>query len=267
MSNNLPDWNRIAEKFDLWLPYLAPVTEVLIKALDPGYGESILDVACGTGEPVLTLARRVGDADIIAVDAAPGMVNTAKAKAKKEMLEHIHFRVMAAEKLDFPAHHFDAVTCRFGVMLFDDPQAGLGEIQRVLKPGGRFALAVWGELSQLSSFKLSADVINPFLPEDKRTSMDKVTALGAPGVLETALGAAGFSNFQVERHTLIYTFPDFDSWWKLLDDSAIMAAQLDALSASQVTQIKDEMAARSHAYEAGEKLQMPHTYLIAHGAA
>jgi len=60
MSGNQPDWGAIAEKFDLWLPHIAPVGESLLQALGARPGERILDPGSGTGEPALTLARRLG---------------------------------------------------------------------------------------------------------------------------------------------------------------------------------------------------------------
>ncbi|MHB8534775.1 MAG: hypothetical protein ACYDBW_04950 [Sulfuricaulis sp.] len=58
-KNNQPDWGKIAEKFDMWLPHIAPAGEALLAALDALPGESILDLVSGTGEPALTLARRL----------------------------------------------------------------------------------------------------------------------------------------------------------------------------------------------------------------
>lgn len=265
MSANQPDWNAIAEKFDLWLPYIAPVTEQLIRRLDPGHGERILDVACGTGEPALTLARRVGGATIIGVDAAPGMVAVATAKAAREGLDHVRFDTMPGERLDFADGRFDAVICRFGVMLFADPVAGLGEMWRVLRPGGRFALAVWGEYAENSSFHMTAQVVEPLLPEGQRMPFDKITSLGIPGTLEAALEAAGFTRFEVTRHGLDYVFPDFDTWWNLLEASAILAEQLRHIGPDRRARVRDEIAALAAAYHRDGQLVLPHVYLVASG--
>ena len=76
MSNQAqqPDWGRIAEKFDLWLPHIAPVGEAMLQALPVAPGDKVLDVACGTGEPALTLADRSPHALITAIDAAAPLV-------------------------------------------------------------------------------------------------------------------------------------------------------------------------------------------------
>ena len=67
-KNNQPDWGRIAEKFDIWLPHIAPVGEALLAALDARPGDLILDLASGTGEPALTLARRQPHVQITGID-------------------------------------------------------------------------------------------------------------------------------------------------------------------------------------------------------
>ena len=132
-KNNQPDWDIIAAKFDVWLPHIAPVGEALLTALDAQPGDRILDLASGTGEPALTLARRLkGHASITGIDAADGMVQVAQAKAVKERLSGISFRCMPAEQLTFQDNSFDRVLCRFGVMLFTDPLQGLKEMRRVI---------------------------------------------------------------------------------------------------------------------------------------
>jgi SAM-dependent methyltransferase len=266
MSQTQPDWDQVAEKFDLWLPYIEPVGEALIERLHVRPHDRVLDVACGTGEPALTLARRYGDeVDIVAVDAAEGMVRTAKAKAERAGLHGMAFRTMPAEALDFADAAFDRVLCRFGVMLFTDPAQGLAEMWRVLKPGGRFALAVWGDADRMTSLRITAEALEPHLPEDMGVPLVKVTSMGPPGVLEAALETAGFAGFEVTRHELDYTFDGFDAYWRLVEDSAILAQQLDALEPARRARVRDEVASLAAAYHADGRLVLPHTYLVASG--
>jgi len=260
------DWNRIAEKFDLLLPYIAPVGDALIERLHMHPHDRVLDVACGTGEPALTLARRYGDeVDVMAVDQAEGMVRAARAKAEREALRGIAFRTMPAEELAFGDATFDRVVSRFGLMLFQDPARALAEFWRVLKPGGRFALAVWGEPDQMSSLRITVEALEPHLPEGVGTPLLQVTSMGAPGIIEAALEAAGFTGFEVSRHQLDYTFDSFEAYWRLVGDSAILATQLDALGPGLRDTVRNEVAALAAAYHKGGRLVLPHTYLIASG--
>jgi ubiquinone/menaquinone biosynthesis C-methylase UbiE len=259
-----PDWNRIAQKFDLWLPHIAPVGETLIERLDLHPRDRVLDLACGTGEPGLTLARRYGDeVGILGVDAAEGMVNAARAKVEKEGLRGIAFKVMPAEDLALPDGGFDRALCRFGAMLFKDPVKGLSEMHRVLAPGGRFAIAVWGE--RMSAIEMAAKALEPHLPEDSGPPFAQITSLGAPGALEAALEAAGFTGFEVTQHSLDYRFPNFEAYWDLVEESAMLADLMGQMSPEQQDAVRDEVASLATAYHAPEGLVLPHVYLIASG--
>lgn len=267
-EDNQPDWNRIAEKFDLWLPQIAPVGEALIDALQANAAHRILDMASGTGEPALTLARRLEDkAEIIGIDAAPGMVNVAQKKAEDANLRRLRFLPMPAEKLDFEAHSFDRVLCRFGVMLFEDPLAGLREMHRVLQPGGRFALAVWSTPETMPTLYWSHQAFRGRIPESEYPPLPKVTSLGAPGRMETLLKEAGFREYTVERRQFDYRFNTFDAYWDLVEASEILKQQYDALPPEEAPAIRQTIAhlARDFIREDGQ-LVVPHEYLLIHGS-
>lgn len=124
---------------------LAEVTAALVDAAAPRAGMSILDLASGTGEPSLSLARRVAPTGTVtATDLSRGMLAALKANAVAEGVTNIETRVCDAQQLPFPDATFDLVTSRFGVMFFVEIARALAEIRRVLKPGGRIALMVWG---------------------------------------------------------------------------------------------------------------------------
>ncbi len=265
-KNNQPDWGRIAEKFDMWLPHIAPVGEVLLTALDARPGEFILDLASGTGEPALTLARRLkGHATITGIDAADGMVQVAQAKVIREKLQGISFQCMPAEQLTYPANSFDRVLCRFGVMLFNDPLQGLKEMHRVLKPGGRFALAVWSTPEAMPTMHWAYESFKTRLPADLHPPLAKVTSLGAPGILQELLNAAGFADFSVDRKAFDYQFESFDDFWDTVEASDILKQQYDALPAGERNKIRDEVGRFARDFIHDGQLRVPHEYLIATG--
>lgn len=265
-SMNQPDWDKIAEKFDLWLPHIAPVGEILLQKLDAQPGNRILDVASGTGEPALTLAQRMGKhVSIIGTDAAPGMVRVAQSKAQRLRLGHLQFETLKAEKMHFVDESFDRVLCRFGVMLFEDPQQGLNEIHRVLKPGGRYALSVWSTPETMPTMYWSYEVFKSKVPEHVHPPLPKVTSLGVPGLLDDMLRSAGFRDFAVERHTLHYQFASFNEFWSLVEATDILKAQYDALPQDARAGIRDEIAVYANAYQSEHGLKVPHEYLVAYG--
>lgn len=265
-ENNQPDWGCIAEKFDLWLPQIAPVGEALLAALNAQAGDIILDVASGTGEPALTLARHMGNTlKITGTDAAEPMVKVAQKKAAQENLPYIQFQHMAAEKLLFDDSAFDKIMCRFGVMLFEDSLQGLREMHRVLKPGGRFSIAVWSTPQTMPTMYWAYQVFKDRVPPDKHPPLAKVTSLGAPGALDTILRQAGFTDFTIHAHTFNYRFPSFNDYWDIVEQSDIMKMQYDALAERERDKIREDVAKLAHAFTSSEGLIIPHEFLLAAG--
>ncbi len=261
--NNQPDWDRIAEKFDVFLPQLAPVGEVLLEALQVAPGDRVLDIASGTGEPALTLARRQAHAQITGVDAAEGMVRAAQKKVAAERLSNISFRTMAAERLDFGDHSFDKALCRFGIMLLDDPLAGCREIHRVLKPGGTFAFAVWSTPETMTTLHWAARAFRGRVSDDQLPPIEHVTRLGRPGALEALLGEAGFSRFSITPHRFDYQYVSFDAYWDAMEASEVNRQQFDALSEGERSRVRDEIACFAHDFQTDHGLVIPHEYLLA----
>ena len=124
---------------------LAQVTRALVDAAAPQPGMSVLDLASGVGEPSLSLAKRVApNGTVTATDFSEGMLRALRSNADAEGLTNIEAQVCDAHELPFDNGSFDRVTSRFGVMFFGEADRALGEIRRVLKPGGKVVLMVWG---------------------------------------------------------------------------------------------------------------------------
>jgi len=113
-----------------------------IEALSLKPGASVIDSAAGAGGTALELARR--GARVTAVDASAGMAARMKERATAAGLP-LDVLVMDGQRLAFPDASFDAALSVFGVILYPDAAAGLSELRRVVKPGGRIALVTWTE--------------------------------------------------------------------------------------------------------------------------
>jgi ubiquinone/menaquinone biosynthesis C-methylase UbiE len=265
-KNNQPDWDKIAEKFDIFLPQLAPVGEALLEVLAVRPGDKVLDIASGTGEPALTLARRQPHAQITGIDAAEGMVRVAQRKVTMGRLQNVAFRAIPAERLAFADAEFDKVLCRFGVMLFEDPLQACREMHRVLKPGGGFALAVWSTPETMTTLNWAVQAFKDRVPDEHQPPMAKVTSLGRPGVLDEMLSRAGFAEFRVAPRRFDYQYASFEEYWSAMEASDILKQQFEALPAGERDTVRDEIARFARDFQTDHGLVIPHEYLLAAGA-
>jgi ubiquinone/menaquinone biosynthesis C-methylase UbiE len=140
-------WDLAAAEYEgLWQAQLATARAQLMACAALAPGERVLDVACGTGLVTLAAARAVGPAgQAIGVDLAGQMVDAARERAQQCRASNASFARMDAEHLDLPDASFDVALCALGLMYVPEPEQALREMRRVLRPGGRLVLAVWGE--------------------------------------------------------------------------------------------------------------------------
>ncbi len=111
-------------------------------------GQRVLELAAGLGETGMLAAELVAPlGGVVVSDQAEAMLEGARARALELGLSNVEFQVLNAEWIDLPVASVDAVLCRWGYMLMADPAAALAETRRVLRPGGRVALAVWDALA------------------------------------------------------------------------------------------------------------------------
>lgn len=193
-----PGWRKYDAELVAWL---APVTTRILERSAIGQGQQVLDIACGTGEPALPAARRVGPAGrVLGVDFVEDMLVFAREKAARASLENVEFKRQDGEEVDAPDESFDAVTMRFGLMFMPDPVACLKRAHRALKAGGRIALSTWAAPDKnpwastaIAVLKRHTEIPAP-LP-----GATGLFAMADPERLRSTLAAAGFKDVQVEE--------------------------------------------------------------------
>ena len=141
-----PGWVR---REALLREFAAPVSHWMIDAIAPQPGQRVLELAAGIGETALLAAELVAPlGGVVISDQAEGMLAGARARAVALGLSNVEFQVLNAEWIDLPVASVDAALCRWGYMLMADPAVALSETRRVLRSGGRVALAVWDALER-----------------------------------------------------------------------------------------------------------------------
>ena len=140
-------WDLAAPDYEaLWQTQLACAQSKLLESVSIGTGEFVLDIACGTGLVTFSAAAAVGpDGYVVGTDISGEMVASARHRSKQRELSNVGFMRMEAENLTFRDASFDVAICALGMMYVTDPLRALTEMRRVVKPGGRIGVAVWGE--------------------------------------------------------------------------------------------------------------------------
>lgn len=138
-------WDRAVDAYARhWHGPLAGLHAEMLAMAALRSGESVLDLACGAGALSAAALQAVAPAGtVVGIDIADAMV--AAAQARVQAPAQARFERMDAEQLVLPDGRFDAALCALGLMYMPDPPAALRELRRVLRPGGRAVLAVWGE--------------------------------------------------------------------------------------------------------------------------
>lgn len=191
------EWDAAAEDYArLREPLTLPYGLDTLAALRVMPGERLLDLATGTGGVALAAARQ--GAEVVAVDFSPGMVGFLAARASGNGVKGVSARVMDGQNLDLPTAHFDAACSVFGVMFFPDYRAGLTELLRVLKPGGRVAVAVWQSPSRMGHLAVWERAIRSVYPD--ASAFPRPTAwlrMDTPDGLRREVEEAGFRDVTV----------------------------------------------------------------------
>lgn len=190
-------WDKAAPVYERhWADQLAPAQQLLLEMAALAPGERVLDVACGTGLVTFPAAEAVGPSgSVVATDISDAMVAYVAEEACRRNLSMIAARRMDAETLDVAHGSFDAALCALGLMYVPDPQAALREMARVLRPGGRVVVAVWGARSRCGW----ADI---FPIVDRRVQSEVCPMffqLGTGDTLRAVMGQAGLVDIDARR--------------------------------------------------------------------
>jgi SAM-dependent methyltransferase len=244
-------WDRIASTWDRERDFLSsatrPVSERLIDRLDPKPGETVLELAAGTGELTAGLSERVGDAGtLISTDFAPSMVEAATGESEKRGLANVEHRVLDAERMELDSSSVDRVACRFGYMLMADPAVALSETRRVLRDWGRIAFAVWAtaERNPWASIPGGTMVELGHAPPPEEGAPGPFV-MGAPDRIRELLRGAGFGDPGIEEVRVHWGYADADEHWlRIVTLSATLSDRLNELSDDERERVRTTVRER-----------------------
>jgi ubiquinone/menaquinone biosynthesis C-methylase UbiE len=265
-SSVAPGW---AEHADFVETRGAEVTARLLELTRPRPGEQVLELACGAGDSGIAAAALVGDdGRVVISDVAPEMTAIARGRADALGLRNVRTRELDLEAIDEPDESYDVVLCREGLMLVGDPGRATREIRRVLRPGGRAGIAVWGPREGnpwlgVVFDTVSAQLGTPMPPP----GVPGPFSLDDPAILQALLDDAGLVDVEVDELPTPYHAENAEQWWRR---TAALAGPLAQRLAALPSAAADALAARAKSaiavYETSSGLDIPGLSLVA-GAA
>lgn len=257
-------FNRIAARYADGAPLRAGLQAALLEAAGLAPGEKVLDLAAGPGLLARDAARRVlPDGWVLASDIAENMLAEGQQRATAEGLPDLLAAACDAEHLAFADASVDVALIGLGLFIFPEPAKALAELHRVLRPGGRIALSVWGPRDVVPLIARAQDCIARLLPPPK-VARPTVFRLGEHEVLTTLLGKAGFGDVSITPHTFACRFDRADDYWQAFLDLAGGAAESlsrlpDAMQAKLRAAVADDLAS----HRDGDGYVLDYTVLVA----
>lgn len=227
-SEQIAAWSAVAAGWERQRPLFWEATRIvserLVDLLDPTPGETILDLAAGPGDTgFLALPRVRPGGKLLTTDGAPEMLEAARRRAAELALGdgEVSFAVEDAVALSLGDASVDGVLCRWGLMLLADMGAGASEIARVLRPGGRAAIAVWADPAENDWMTAPGrSAVELGLVERPDPESPGPFRLSPEGSLRSLLERAGLEVDVVEDVPLTWRAPTLRDWWDVARDTS-----------------------------------------------
>ena len=254
-------WASVAPSWSQHATYVdtrgAAVAQAMLEAAGVRPGDHVLELACGPGGVGLAAAERVGPTgSVVLSDVTVEMTSVAAARAAELQLTNVTTRELDLEHIDQSDRSHDVVLCREGLMLVPEPARALREIRRVLRPGGRAAVAVWGPQERNPWLGILFDAVSAHLGVP-------VPPPGIPGpfsladaeALTTLMVDADFADVVVAEVATPLRVKSFDEWWTTVPP---LAGPIAGIIASLPQEAAD--AIRASAHEALDEFVAPGGY-------
>ncbi len=211
-DQNADGWIKWSEEFEKGAHI---VSDRLVQSANVKTGQNVLDIATGYGEPAVTAAKIVQPGgSVIGIDISPQMLEIAKERAANLGLHDIiRFEEGDIDKLSLQRESFDAILCRWGLMLFTDLDKTLPRIRQSLVIGGRFSAAVWGRSDKVPMLSLPLKFISNELDVSKQVCAElRPFNLSSPAILQDYFVRTGFANVNVKTQTVTFEIASVEDY-------------------------------------------------------
>jgi SAM-dependent methyltransferase len=258
-------WGEHAEFVDA---EAASVTERMLELASPQPGERVLELACGAGGVGLAAAQMVAPGgEVVLSDLVAEMTSIAAARAAALGLTNVSTCVLDLERIGQPDGSYDVVLCREGLMLALDPAWAVREIRRVLRPGGRVAVAVWGPRERNPRLALVFDAVSAQLGTPvPPPGMPGPFSLDDADRLAGLLSDAGLTDVAVSELPTPHRAGSFEEWWSRTSSLAgPLAKILASLPEDAERTLRGRLQEEVSAYETPNGLEFPGVTLLAAG--
>ena len=245
---------------------VADVTTELLSLADLRLGDRVLELACGPGGAGLAAAECVGPTgEVVLSDVAAAMTAVAARRAADRGLTNVSTRELDLEHIAEPDASYDVVLCREGLMFASDPIGAAREIHRVLRPGGRMAVAVWGPRERNPWLGLVFDAVSQHLGKPvPPPCVPGPFALADANVLRAVFDAAALDDVTVGEVSVPLHEATFDAWWERTSALAgPLVNLLKALPADDARRLRARVRDIVAPYASDEGLRFPGVALLA----
>ncbi len=216
-------------------------------AIAPQPGHRVLELASGPGDTGFLAAELIQPGGtLISSDLVEEMVDQARARAQELGATNVEFRTIDAEWIDIPTADLDGVLARWVYMLLADPATALRETRRVLRPGGRLALAAWAEpRDNLWASAPAAELLAMGAIDPPDLDAPNMFAFRDPQRIGELLEETGFTEIAIDQIAIVFRYPSLDDWWDVqLDVSTSLPRHVGALTPARRDDLRDAIDAR-----------------------
>jgi SAM-dependent methyltransferase len=246
---------------ELLLPLVfEPWGRLLLDRTSLKSGDKVLDVATGPGTLARQAAELVGPSGrVTGIDSSPQMLGQARGLAPVAGAAPVDYVEGTAQSLPFPDAQFDVVLCQQGLQFFTDQLGCLKEMKRVLKPGGRLAVALWSDAKAMTLFVAFLEAVDATVPDPpKRAAFGWLDIPKLSGLL----AAAGFSAAKVAEETLVVALSGGLPQALACAQGSTAAAAVRGMSPEQRARFEALVAQNLKPWIRGSSIQAPARALI-----